>query len=94
VPSDPGAGYQLQLTVAQKPPRNAPLAPDILYNEYYMAMVNGTLAKLLIMKDKTWASPQRAAICAAMYEDAVVKATRQQEKGFGRARHRVKPNYV
>jgi hypothetical protein len=84
----------LVLEVALKPRKTATLLPDILYNEYEEAIVDGALARLLNMRKAAWYDSAEATKRDGAFQAAIAKANLRQSKGFGRARMHVTARFL
>jgi hypothetical protein len=91
---NPSQNATLVLDVAYKPTRAASTYPNVLYDDYQLAICAGVKAYLQGMKGQPWSDPQQAVKNAALFDDAVISARRRQSKAFGRARIRVKAQFL
>ena len=60
---------------------NGTFFPDY-FAEYQEGLINGILARLLVLKDKPWTDGQRAAICQTVYEQTVSEAKERQMRDW------------
>lgn len=52
------------------------------FAEYQEGLINGALARLLVLNNKPWTDGQRAAVCQAVYEQAVSAAKERQMRDW------------
>lgn len=79
--------------VALKPTRAATGIDNLFLEEYAEALANGAKAKLFAMKKKPWSDGSLAEYHRQEFMDAIAMATDRAQKGFTRARKRVKASY-
>jgi len=80
------AGRQILVEVAFRPSLNAKGLPDEVWNEHIDALIEGTKAKIKVMKDMPFTDYEGARVAAANYRSAIGSAHISATKGYTRAR--------
>ena len=91
----PGAGLPSGLTtvLALQPKKTATGAPDWLMTKYRYSLVDGVLARLMLMSDKPWTDLANGQDRRASYESAVANARADAVSALGGGVLRVTPQH-
>lgn len=84
----------LKIKASIRPALSATGVDDWFFNLYRLSLAAGCKAKMMAMKDVTWADPERVALNLGAFESAIVKATGAVANGFTRARPRFSGGFV
>ena len=80
----------LTMRVAIKPTRDAETIDDLIYEDYYEAIAQGALARLLNSQGKPYSSRDGAAIADRQFRQAINVARQRALHGHSRAQMQVK----
>ncbi len=78
----------LNISVALVPTRDSSSIDDVVLEEYYEALVSGTLQRLMGMRNQPWSNPHLAASHGMQFEEAITEAKRNS-KGNNTSKVRV-----
>jgi hypothetical protein len=84
----------VKLFVALKPTREATGLPSFVYERYLDSITHGVKARLFSMASVRWSNPSLASYYVGMFEEDIGNANVDAYKGFGKARPRVKPQFM
>ena len=79
--------------VALKPTRASTGIDSLFLEEYAEALASGVKARIFAMKTKGLAQPQLAAYHLGLFNEAIAGANMRADKGFTRARKRVRASF-
>ena len=80
----------LDLLLSIKPSRHTLEVSAVLWRDYYQLIVEGTLAKALMMKDRQWSDPALAKEYEKKYEYSLAKAKQAIDRGFKTGSQRIR----
>lgn len=88
-------GQTLKPVVSLKPMQNALTCADILFDEYYDAIVAGAVAYLQMQPVTNWSVPNMSQIHLAVFDEAIDTARQSLNRGFGisEPNYRTRPSY-
>jgi hypothetical protein len=78
----------LKIKAAIKPSATSTGVDDWIFAQFRKAIAAGCKAGMMAMPSVEWANPDRVALNASLFEDAVTKATEAAANGFTRAKPR------
>lgn len=71
----------LYMTVVVKPAPNSEYVPELLLNDHKQAIVDGALARLLMLPTKDWTNGALAGAHTAAFVGAITEASRRARRG-------------
>jgi hypothetical protein len=87
----PGENVQVEVTVATRPGMSSSSIDDILYGEWFEAIVSGAIMSIAALPGQTYSNPDVAQYHRALFEHHVVSAQAKALKQTGYAPLRVVP---
>lgn len=83
----------IKLRVALKPTQDSTEVDDFVYQNHLVTVGLGAKARLLMMDDKSWSNPKKAAFYQQQFDAKVDMARYRAQTGYGRAANRVKASF-
>jgi hypothetical protein len=87
----PDETVQVEVTVASRPSMTSASLADVLYNEWFEAIVSGAIMSITTLPGQAYSNPDVAKYHRALFEDHVVSAQAKALKQTGYAPLRVVP---
>lgn len=82
-------GDEYEVSLFLTPTRTATALPDLLFNDWFLGIVSGVKADVMLMPGKTWNDPQMAAVEKQTYMFYVGQAMGQSSR-----RHKHQSQYI
>lgn len=91
----PGATYQngLTITTALQPSQDSIGFPAWIFNQFIYAIVDGAVARLMLMPGKAWSDPATGLDKRNKFESAIANAKNSSVSALGSAPQRTRPQH-